>query len=524
MRSLSDLYVGQLRPAMLLLCGAVALLLLLAIVNSAHTFAARMHARQGRIALQLALGAPPGRLMAGLFGRSLLLSLLGAALGLAIAAASVDLLWRGLGDTLPEWMQIELATGPVLAILALAVLASALASALPMRRLAEVDPATCLQDGGQRSMGSPRERRQQRAMLAVQVALALVLVGVGAQFALDALRAHTHPSGFASESRLSFRVALPWAKYDSRTDATSRFYDQLGSELSALPGVQHAAWGERVPATDERAAAGSGAGVDLRLPDEPERPLPWRPRTNRVSEGYFEALGITLVAGRDFTPEDKLETPQVAIVSHELALRLWPDRDPIGAQLLLPEALEGAGETVTVIGIADDVRYDLSQAQTAPTLYRPVRQRPNANLYVVVSHQGPPPTDAQLRSAMAKVDPEQSLYELTSMAALRDRQLWQSSLLAQLLSALAVCAWILVAIGLAGLSRLWAVQRRRDMAVRAALGASASRLYRDSLGEVLRVLGWGIAIGLPLLNQCSGAAGLKAYWPKCATLCGLPSP
>ena len=498
-RSLVDVYVGALRPAMLLLCVAVALLLLLAVVNCAHYFAARVQSQRGRIALKLALGAPPRRLMAAVLRRSLVLSMTGALLGLLIAAAGVDLLWQGLASTLPGWMQIRLAAGPVMAVLVLAVFAALAASVLPMRGIVEVQPATCLQDGGQRSLGSPRERRQQRAMLVLQVALAFVLVGAGVQFATDALRAFSHPTGFESEGRLSFRVALPWAKYDARTGATTRFYDQLGERLAAMPGVTRVAWSSRLPAANDKAAAdGSAQAVEIRLAEDPIAPTMLRPLVTRVSEGFFATAGIALIAGRDFSVDDLPETSPVAIVSHGMALRLWPGRDPIGARILQP-ALDGTLQTLTVVGVVDDVRFDLARADAAAMLYLPVRQRPDPNQYVVLAHKGPAPTDAQLRAAMATVDPEQSIYQTASLSSLRERQLWQPRLLGLLLVSFAVCALILVAMGIGGLSRLWATQRRRDLSVRAALGANAQRLYRESLSEVLRVLALGLVIGLPLL-------------------------
>ncbi len=521
-RPLADLYVGTLRPAMLLLCVAVALLLALAVVNCAHYFAARVQAQRGRVALELALGAPPRRLMAVVLRRSLLLSLLGALLGLLVAAAGVDLLWQGLTQTLPGWMQIRLAAGPVLVVLALAVCAALAASVLPMRAILKVQPASCLQDGGQRSLGSPRERRQQRAMLVLQVALAFVLVGAGAQFALDARRAFTHPSGFESDARLSFRVALPWAKYDSRSDATTRFYDQLGDRLAALPGVDSVAWTNRLPAAADKAAAdGSAQAVEIRLPEDPLSAQPLRPLMARVSEGLFATAGITLLAGRDFSVDDRPESPQVAIVNHGLALRLWPERDPVGARLLLPAA-DGTLQTLTIVGVVDDVRFDLSRPDAAAMLYVPVRQRPDPNMYVVLVHQGPAPSEAQLRAVMATVDPEQSIYQIASLASLRERQLWQPRLLGLLLVSFALCALILVATGIGGLSRLWATQRRRDLSVRAALGADARRLYRDSLVEVLRVLALGVAIGLPLLLLLERASASLLLLPSASHLLLLP--
>jgi hypothetical protein len=299
-------------------------------------------------------------------------------------------------------------------------------------------------------------------MLVLQVALAFVLVGAGAQFALDARRAFTHPSGFESDARLSFRVALPWAKYDSRTGATTSFYDQLGEGLAALPGVDSVAWSSRLPAAADKASAdGSAQAMELRLPEDPLNAQLLRPLMARVSEGFFATAGITLVAGRDFSVDDGPESPQVAIVNHSLALRLWPGVDPVGARLLLPAA-DDTLQTLTVVGVVDDVRFDLSRPDAAAMLYVPVRQRPDPNMYVVLAHQGPAPSEAQLRAVMATVDPEQSIYETASLASLRERQLWQPRLLGLLLVSFALCALILVATGIGGLSRLWATQRRRD--------------------------------------------------------------
>jgi putative ABC transport system permease protein len=326
-----------------------------------------------------------------------------------------------------------------------------------------------------------------------------VLVGAGAQFGLDALRAFQHPSGFESAGRLSFRVALPWAKYDVRTGDTTRFYDQLGTRLAALPGVDHVAWSSRLPATADNAAAGTSTDLEIRLPEAPDVVHALRPQSARISEGFFAAAGIPLLAGRDFNTDDQPGTAAVAIVSQALATRLWPARDPIGVRLMLPTA-DGSLQTVAVVGVVGDARFDLNAASAPPMIYLPVRQRPDANLYLLLAHRGPAPTAAQLRSTMVEVDPAQSLYEIASLGERRDRQLWQPKLMGQLLAVFAAAAWVLVAVGIAGLSRLWATQRRRDLALRAALGANAQRLYRESLSEVLRVLGLGIVMGLPLLG------------------------
>jgi len=477
-REALDSLVGWVRPALLTMLAGVALLLLIVCANVANLLIVRTTARGEETTIRAALGASTARLLAPALSESILLSIAGGALGLGLA---VWLIRSGavLLGPIPRVDQIPL-DGRVIAFTgAITLLVVLLSGALPalqtgLRRA----PALQRSRGGTRSTARIRS-----AMVVAQVGLSIVVL-IGAGLVVKSFsRLLSIDPGVRPEGVLTFAVRLPEAEYDA--DRVRLFYDAMFERIQALPGVQAAGAISVLPFTGSGSQSGIVAMGGTR---EDER----RTDVNVVTPDYFSAMGVRLVAGRAFTPEDGASARPVVIVDETLAESLWPGQAALGRRI------DGWGlHEAEVVGVVRHVRNYGVAADSREELYMPHAQRPFNAMRVIVRTAGEPLDHvASIRAIMNDLDPAVPLDATARMADIVAGTLAAPRLTAVLGSGFAGFAMLLAAVGIYGVMAYGVTQRRREIGTRVALGAPARRVGALVVLDGLRLTAAGAVPGL----------------------------
>jgi putative ABC transport system permease protein len=477
---------GDTRPALLLLLGAVGMLLLIASTNVAALLVARGAQRRKEIAVRAALGAGRARLVRLLFSESALIVLAGGALGVLAAAVLADALRAivPVGASAPDRLALDRS---VLAYAAAMTAAAALVAGLvPALQASRSDLMGVIKAQDVRARGRVRD-----ALIVAEGALSVILLVAAGVLVRSAVALARVDPGFAPERVLAAELRLPPARYRT-PEQIATFFDQTLARLRAIPGASAAALARAVPFGGND---GSGkmqiVGREVPAGQEPVVAM------NLVSEGYFGAMGIPLVRGRDFTRADALGTPGVAIVSAHLAARFFPGEDPLGKTIRTDDG------TFAIVGVAADSKHGSLEAEPRLQVFEPTRQAPKIFTGVVVRATGDPAALAgALKQAIWSVDPSQPVWKVKTMVELVDRARRGAGALGLLVGLFAAVAVVLATIGIYGVMSYATVQRRREIGIRVALGAPAGRV----VWELLR-RGAGLA-ALAALLGCAGAAAL----------------
>lgn len=491
---LHDQMVDGVRRPLLVLFGAVVMVLLIACANVAGLILARSTSRQDEIAVRAALGAGRRRLVRQLLSESVLLALLGGALGVLIAWWAIDALVAARPAGLPRLDDIGL-DRPVLAFsLGVTVLAGVLSGLAPAIRGTRVSLAGALRSGSRGGAASRRTARARGALVVVELAISVVLLA-GAGLLLRSVAAMmSEDSGFSTTQVLSFTTRLPEAAYPSDASVLG-FYDRLGQRVARLSDVQTVAAVDRLPILQNvfeyRVEV---EGLAPAAPGE-ERDI----RSRAITPEYFRALGVSLLRGRVFTEQDQGEVP-VAIINEAAAERYFPGENPVGMQLRSPVNPRVGGE---VVGVVANARQNALHEIPQPEMYIPHAQFPRGYMTVVVRTAGDPLAVAgAIRREIHALDPNLPLSAMRTMEQVLAESIAQPRFLATLLSLFAGCALLLAVIGIFGLLSFSVAQQAREIGIRMALGARqrevVGAVVRRGLVLVVAGLGVGVAAALPL--------------------------
>jgi putative ABC transport system permease protein len=483
---------GEIRPALLLLSGAVAFVLLIACANVANLLLARGAARRHELAVRCALGATRGRIVKQLLIESLLLGVFGGLVSLLVAQWSLALLEALSPIDLTAIGHLSLSY-PVLAFTgAISIgtaLACGLASALEGSR---TDVQQALAQGGRQIGGGLRHRRMRHAFVIAEIALAVVLlVGAGLMLRSFASMRQVDP-GFDPSNVLTMRMQLPRAKYPD-DPARIRFFREVTSRVATLPGVQS------VGAISYLPMAGLGAGTNFTIEGEPP-PAPGQDKSTAVTvcdNGFFRTLKISLLRGRFFTEEEMQQKRDVVIINEALARQFFPNQDPIGKRVTINMlAKNGPTEIIGVVGNTHEV--DLA-SDAKPLSYWPHPQLAYSLMTLTVRTAGNPlglaqPIEAQVHG----LDKDQPVSEVRTMEQWIAKSMAQIRFSSSLLMAFAGLALVLAAVGIYGVMSYAVSQRTSEIGVRLAVGAEGRDILRMIVWDGARLAAIGLTIGLVL--------------------------
>lgn len=502
--SLRDTTVGAVRPMLLLFGGAVGLVLLIACVNVANLMIARGALRQREFAVRLALGAGRGRLLRQLMTESVLLSVGGGVIGIAFAIAAVKILVRLQPGNIPRLDNANVNVQALLFAVGLSVTIGLVIGLLPAFQQSAAGVATAIRDGG-RGASDGRARRTTRAALVVfEVAMALILLNGAGLLGKSFVRLQEVDPGFDAGNAMTMYVSLPRAKYDSAFKVVN-FHEQLQNKLERIPGATRASGIYPLP------MAGEGWSGSFEIEGVVHTPGEDGPHAQFATTmpGYFAAMGITLVAGRDFTERDRFGQEMVAIIDEDLAAKFWQGEDPIGKRIAA-DAADGTYETV--VGVVRHVR-SANHAETGEGhLYLPYMQHPQGMIYSVVrTAAGPNMLMNQMRDAVRSLDQDVPVSKVQSVDELLSKSLARPRFNVMMIGALATVALILASIGLYGVMSYLVQQRAREIGIRMALGGQPAHVRWMVVRESLTIALIGVGVGTVASVALSGAVSGMLY-------------
>ena len=480
--------VASSRPALMVLMGAVGFLLLIVCANMANLLLARLSSRRREIAVRGALGASRWEVARPILAESLVLSFAGGVLGLAAAFGGLRLLTTLPEGELPRLDQIHLDGGVLLFTTVVSIAVAIAFGLLPALHASRTD----LRDNMNESAGgtvSPYARRVLSGLVVIEVALALVLlVGAGLMTRSFTKLLQVSP-GFDSTNLVAARVLLPTTKYNQRPGLV-RFYEEVIERLRRAPGVNGASVVSAMPLHDVGAAGALPFSVAGQPPPPTEDPLA---DVRIVAPKYFETMKIALLEGRFLDERDSEDGPKTSVINETMARRYFKDRSPLGQIIQNPH---GKSEVVGVVG---DVHNQGLDSEPKKQVYLPMRQSPSAGMALVARTSSDPAAFANtIQRVIWEVDPEQPIYELSTMDQILARAVFLPRLSTTLLATFALAALLLAALGIYGVLSYSVSQRTKEIGLRMALGASSG----DTVALIVRHSVTMVAIG--------GAVGLVA--------------
>jgi len=478
---------GTLRSAFTTLLAAVCFVLLIACSNVANLLLVRFSGRRREIALRMALGAARRSVVRLFIFESTLVSLIGGALGAAIAWRLIPLIPRIAADNLPLESNISLSL-PVLGFtLALSLLTGVIMGLYPAWQSSRADLVDGLKDGGRAVSGSLRQQRLRKVLVGAQVALSVTLLAGAALLIASFVRISKQETGFRADNLWVGALRLPSAHYPDKAER-ARFGERLLQEVRGIPGIESASISDSVPLE-------GGSRTYYARPDRNPPPVNQRPiAPNRtVSTGFFRNLGIPILAGRDFDERDTLERPKVMLISQNAARKIFPGESAVGKELLVG----GAQERIEIVGVVGDVRSTQLTTTNDAEFYRPWAQE--TTTYVRLAMRGNAKPDAVLhsvRGALAKIDAGLPIFNPSMMSTIVQGSIGQQRLMMTLLAAFAGIALALATIGIYGAVAYTVEQRTGEIGVRMAMGAQTADALRLVVAQGMKPVVIGLVTGI----------------------------
>jgi len=488
--NLQELTVANIRPGLLLLSGAVGLVLLIACANVASLLLSRALARRKEIAVRTALGAQRSAIIRQLLTESVLLAFAGGVVGLGLSYVATHYLATLGAENLPQGyiqgFSLAMDARVLLFMIGISLLTGLSFGIFPALQLVQTNVIQTLRDEGRGTTGGHKRTELKSLLVIGQVAISMLLLVVAGLLVRSFSHLLNVDPGFDAHNVITMNVSLPTVRY-AKPEQQVAFFDDLLRRISTLPGVQAAATSAALPLTPKR--------ITPILPEgQPEKPLAERPFiiVEAISPGWFSTLHVPMHSGRDFTPADKVGSPNVVIINEALARRFFPNQNPIGRHIVV-----GRQTASEIVGVAGDVKNSGLAQEPQVQLYFPFAQLPWGNMNLLVRTAGDPHNMVgSIRAQISAADSDQPVTEIKTVDELMNGSLTQPRFAMFLLSMFSAIALVLAVVGIYGVLAHSVAQRRQELGIRMALGAEKSDILKLVVRQGIQLTAIGVLIGL----------------------------